>query len=128
MKIVSVLLFLTVLVNADYVHWLGNYDKALKKAKKEHKNLLVYLVKNSCKPCNNTITKQFMHKNYIKTINNKFVSIIVTYEGKTSYPIEMYYSTIFPTLFFVNTKTESFLSPPLYSDKIDDKSILEAIK
>jgi thioredoxin-related protein len=128
MKIVTVLLLLTVLVNADYVHWLGNYDKALEQAKKKQKNLMVFLVKNNCNRCNNIIKKQFMNQKYIKNLNEKFVSVIVTYEGKTSYPIEMYYSNTFPTLFFVNTKTESFLTNPLYGDKIDAKTIEKAIK
>ncbi len=69
-----------------------------------------------------------MNQKYIKNLNEKFVSVIVTYEGKTSYPIEMYYSNTFPTLFFVNTKTESFLTNPLYGDKIDAKTIEKAIK
>ncbi len=130
MKILSVLLLLllSVLVNADNIHWLGDYDKALEEARKSDKNLLVYLVKNNCQPCKNKIKNYFINKKYIKSINEKFVSVIVTYEGKTSYPIEMYYSTTFPTLFFVNSKTESLLAKPLYGDKIDDKTIKESIR
>jgi thioredoxin-related protein len=127
-KIVSVLLLFNILVHADHIHWLGNYDKALEQAHKEHKNLIVYVVKNNCPSCNNIIKKYFMKQKYIEHLNKKFVSVIVTYEGKASYPIELFYTTKFPTLFFVNSETESFLYEPLYGNKINEQTISYALK
>jgi len=46
-KILLTVWFFTIFINADYIHWLGNYDKALQKAQKEHKHLMVLLVKKS---------------------------------------------------------------------------------
>jgi len=51
-------------------------------------------------------------------INEKMVAVIVTYEGSKSYPVEMYYTTVFPTLFFVDSSKELFLREPLYGKEI----------
>lgn len=127
-KILFALWFITLSINADHIHWMGNYDKALQKAQKEHKPLMVLLVKKECPSCNDVIKDSFMGQGYIKHLNQKFVSVIVTYEGRESYPIEMFYSTSFPTLFFVNSQTETFLSEPLYGRSIDENRIKNILK
>ena len=107
--------------NANHISWLGDYDKALKQAQKEKKPMMVLLVKKDCNLCNEVLIKNFMNRDYINTLNEKYVAVMVTYEGKTSYPIELFYSTIFPTLFFVNSNNEHFLEPPLYGEEINFK-------
>ena len=127
-KMLFTLFFFTLSINADHVHWMGNYDKALQKAHKEHKPLMVLLVKKECSFCNDVIRETFMGREYVKHLNQKFVSVIVTYEGRESYPIEMFYSTSFPTLFFVSSQTETFLAKPLYGESIRVKSIENILK
>jgi len=122
------LFFLTLSINADHIHWMGNYDKALQKAQKEHKPLMVLLVKKECPSCNDVIKETFMGQEYVKHLNQNFVSVIVTYEGRESYPIEMFYSTNFPTLFFVSSQTETFLAKPLYDKAIDENTIKNILK
>jgi len=65
--------------------------------------MMVLLVKKDCKCCNE-----------VDALNEKYVAVIVTYEGRLTYPIELFYSTTFPTLFFVDSKDESFLREPIY--------------
>ncbi len=127
-KILFLLFFFTLSINADHIHWMGNYDKALQKAHKEHKPLMVLLVKKESPFCNDVIRDVFMEQKYVKYLNQNFISVIVTYEGRESYPIEMYYSTNFPTLFFVSSQTETFLTKPLYSKSIDWKAIEKILK
>lgn len=127
-KVLFILFYFTLSVNADHIHWLGNYDKALQKAQKEHKHLMVLLVKKECGPCNAVIQHYFMGQEYVGRLNQKFVSVIVTYEGRESYPIELFYSRSFPTLFFVDYQTESFLAEPLYNKSIDKESIDKILK
>ena len=122
------LFFFTLSMNADHIHWLGDYDKALQKAQKEHKPLMVLLVKKECPSCNDVIKDSFMEQEYVALLNQKFVSVIVTYEGRKSYPIELFYSTSFPTLFFVNSQTETFLSNPLYGKSIEVNTIENILK
>ena len=128
LKYFLLLWLLPLIASANYVHWLGDYNKALHLAHKEHKPLLVLVVKKDSTECNTVIKDQFMNKSYIESINQKMVPVIVTYEGTLSYPIEMYYTTIFPTLFFVNSQKELFLREPLYGDEINPKNLLEIIK
>jgi len=127
-KILIILSLVNFILYAQHIHWLGDYDKALKIAKNEHKVLMVFLVKRECKSCTNIIKEVFMDKPYIQTLNKKVVPVIITYEGKQSYPIEMYYSTIFPTLFFIKSSNEHFLEEPLYGQFINKKAIKDFLK
>jgi len=117
---------LTLGIYANQVHWLGNYATALQLAHKEHKPLLVLVVKHKDPLSNIIIKNHFMNHAYVDSINQKMVAVIVTYEGRSSYPIEMYYTRVFPTLFFVNTQTETFMREPLYGEQIKS-DILENI-
>jgi len=105
-------------VMASHLHWMGNYDKALQQAIAAHKPLLVLVVKKDGKS-NPILQKALMNQPYVFAMNRHFVSVIVTYEGGESYPIEMYYTTVFPTLFFVDSSREVFLTKPLYGEDIN---------
>jgi len=113
MRLLFLLLFATT-IYANHIAWLGSYDDALRLAKIESKPLMVLLVKKECKRCNDFIVDYFMNRDYISQLNEKVVSVIVTYEGSSSYPVELFYSTTFPTLFLVDSSDESFLMEPLY--------------
>jgi len=119
------LLLLPIISSANHVHWLGNYDKALQQAKKENKPLLVFVVKKDSVLSHNIIKNQFMNQPYVDTINEKFISVMVTYNGRASYPIEMYYTRVFPALFFVDTQTETFMREPMYGEQILQLSLLQ---
>ncbi|BAF71210.1 thioredoxin family protein [Sulfurovum sp. NBC37-1] len=106
------------IVSANFIHWMGDYDTAHQKALKEHKPLLVLVVKQNSALSGKIIQTAFMNKPYVDMINEKMVSVIVTYEGSKSYPVEMYYTTVFPTLFFVDSGKEIVLGEPLYGEKI----------
>ncbi len=112
---------LPLLISANFVNWLGNYDIAHQKALKEHKPLLVLVVKKNNPLSSQIIKNAFMDQDYVDEVNSKMVPVIVTYEGALSYPIEMYYTTIFPTLFFVDSERELFLREPLYGEEIKYK-------
>ena len=109
---------LPLLLSANFVHWMGDYNLAHKKALQEHKVLLVLVVKKNDALSSQIIKNSFMNKKYIDLINNTMIPVIVTYEGISTYPIEMYYTTVFPTLFFVDSQKEIFLKEPLYSKNI----------
>jgi thioredoxin-related protein len=127
MKKILFALLLATLSYANHIHWLGDYDKALEIAHKQNKPLMVLLVKNPCQSCSLIIKNHLTNKRYLDHINENFICVIVTYEGRLSYPVEMYYSTTFPTLFFVDSSTEHFLKPPLYGQNITKMSIKKAI-
>ena len=112
-----------ILTVANYVHWQGNYDKAFQQAHDEKKVLLVLVVKNKTPLCHEIIRNVFMNQEYIEKINMETVAVMVTYEGALTYPIELYYTTVFPTLFLVNAQNEIFLSEPLYERNISVEKV-----
>ena len=117
MKIFVLLFFLfCALLYSKSLSWRGNYDKALAEARDSDKILLVLLVKNGCKRCNEVLKKVFTDKPYIKSLNQKVVAVLINKEYKSSYPIEMYYTTVYPTLFFVNPQNETFIKEPIYGN------------
>ena len=118
-----ILWLLPLLVSADFVKWLGNYDLAHQKALKEHKPLLVLVVKKKDPLSSQIIKNSFMDQPYVNSINTQTVPVIVTYEGKLSYPIEMYYTTVFPTLFFVKSAKELLFKKPLYGKEIYTQNV-----
>jgi len=124
-----VLLWLLPLIaSADHVHWLGDYSRALQIAHQEQKPLLVLVVKKNDSLSSQIIKNTFMDQDYVDKVNSKMVPVIVTYEGVLSYPIEMYYTTIFPTLFFVDSERELFLREPLYGEEITQDIVSEICK
>ncbi len=114
---------LPLLLSANFVNWLGNYDVAHQKALKEYKPLLVLVVKKNDSLSSQIIKNVFMDQDYVDVINSKMIPVIVTYEGFLSYPIEMYYTTVFPALFFVDSSKETFFREPLYGVEIEVKNI-----
>lgn len=128
LKYFLLLLLLPLLAAAGSVHWLGDYNTALRSAHKQHKPLLVLLVKKNDTASATIIRDNFMNQTYIKQINQKTIPVIIVYEGRSSYPVEMYYTTIFPTLFFIDSQKELFLREPLYREEINTKVLSEIMK
>ena len=112
---------------ADHVHWLGRYDIAHQKALEAHKPLLLLVVKPNDTPSHDILKNVFMNRSYISLINEKFVPVIVTFGSKQNYPVEMYYTTTFPTLFFVDAAKEIFIHQPLYGKEIRSETVLNAL-
>jgi len=117
------LCLLPLFLHANFVNWLGDYDLAHQKALKEHKPLLVLVIKKKDPYSSHIIKSSFMDQMYVDVINQKMVPVIVTYEGLLSYPVEMYYTTVFPALFFVNSEKELLYKRPLYGKEISKKHI-----
>jgi thioredoxin-related protein len=105
-------IFILLLFNtlyANHIKWYASYDKAFAYAKEHNKKMIVYLIQNNCKRCKDIVATVFTNKPYIDKLNVDFVSVIVNFDDKVSYPLEMYYSNVFPTLFIVEPKEERFI-------------------
>jgi len=113
---------------ANFVHWQGDYEKALRVAQKENKPLIVLFVKNDCAKCKSLVANLFTDKPYVDDINKHFISVIITKDRKTNYPREMYYTNKYPTLYFMSNK-EIPIVDSLKEDikEADVKSILDLI-
>jgi len=129
MKIITILFFAVLTIYANHINWQGDYDKALQQAKKQHKTLMVLLIKNRCQKCRNTVKNIFTDKAYIDELNKKVVAVIVNIDNKHTFPIEMYWSDKYPTLFFVDSSTEIFIHKPFVGvTQKDLKDILKIIR
>ena len=128
-KILFIILVLKSFLFANNISWYASYDKALEQAHKEKKNLMILITSNKNKNSNKILSKYFLSQDYIDYINKNFISVLVTVEYKTSYPIELFYTTQFPSLFFASYKDESFLTHPIYEfkSKKDFKKVLYSI-
>ena len=99
------------------ISWHGSYDKALEIAHKEKKNMMLFISSSRDSNSNEILRKYFMNQKYIDYLNKNFINVLISVEHKTSYPIELFYTTSFPSIFFVAYKDESFLTHPIYHFK-----------
>jgi len=99
MRLLLLLLTLSLVLNASYIKWQSDYEKAHKKALKENKNLLILLVD---KPSSELIKRSFVNQAYVQEINKKFIAVYVMKNQKSSYPIELLYTLEYPALFFLD--------------------------
>ena len=129
MKKILILLFIITMIYANNVKWQGDYEQALKQAKDDNKSLMILLIKNDCQKCKDMVKDIFVDKPYIDELNKKVISVIVNIDNKHSFPIEMYWSNNYPTLFFVNSQNEIFIDKPLDSNitEQDIRNILDKI-
>ncbi len=109
---IVVFLFYCVVAHANYITWQSDYETARKQAQNNHKNILVFLIEEDSKRSNKIIQESFLNQNYIETIDENFVAVIVRARSKKSYPIELLYTTTYPALFFLSAE-ELFLCDAL---------------
>ncbi|MFT5835673.1 MAG: thioredoxin-related protein [Sulfurimonas sp.] len=112
MRLLTLVLLLISTLSANHISWQSNFDKAHQRALKENKKLMVLLIKKDCKECVQTIKISFINQPYIDKINKEYISVLITKDQKSSYPIEMLYTLEYPSLFFLDNK-ELFVCEPM---------------
>lgn len=98
---------------SDNIQWQSDFDKALFKAKEEKKEIILLVLKKECVECKKVFVEVFNDKEVQEEVNKKYIAVIVFFEHENSYPVELFYTQAFPTLFFVSSKDESYLKVPL---------------
>ena len=129
-KIILILILLLSNLFSNNIFWYSSYDKALMIGQQEKKNLMLFIASTKSYNSNEILKQYFLNQNYVEYINKNFISVLITVEHKTSYPIELFYTTTFPSIFFASYKDESFLTHPIYyfNSKEEFIDILESIK
>lgn len=112
MKLIALLLASFFILEANNIWWRSNFDEAHHQAVKNSKKLMVLLLGNNSKVNKEILIESFMNNDYIDRINEEYISVIVTKDQKTSYPIELLYTTDYPSVFFLNN-LEIYLCEPL---------------
>ena len=87
---------------------------------------MLFIASSKDTKSNNILKEYFINQDYIEYLNKNFINVLITVEHKTSYPIELFYTTRFPSIFFVSYKDESFLTHPIYEMK-DNKKFVDIL-
>ena len=103
--ITAFLLFTLLLtLSAEHVQWQGDYEQARLQAVKEGKGIMVFLIQKNCDECMEMLRTTFRDHSYIKEINRRYVSVLITKDQRGSYPIELLYTLEYPSLFLLDAK------------------------
>lgn len=113
MKIIFMLLMTAAALFSEHIRWRSDFDKALFEAKKEKKEILLLVLKKECAECKNIFAEVFNDKEVQEEVNRKYIAVVAFFEHENSYPIELFYTQAFPTLFFVSSRDESYLQKPI---------------
>jgi len=98
-------------LNASNVRWFSNFDNAHREALKQDKHMMILILSKE----KDVLINAFMNQPYIEKINKNFISVIIVKNQKSSYPIELLYTTNYPALFFLN-KEELFSCEPIIGE------------
>ena len=95
-KIFIILHFISMISYADTIRWFGRYERGREEAILKNRQILLLLLKNREEM---KILSLIQNNSSIsKCINEKYIAIVIIAETQNSYPIELYYTTIFPII------------------------------
>lgn len=112
MRLIFLLFVSIFILEANYISWRSNFDEAHHQAVKNSKKLMVFLLEKDARENKNILINTFMNKDYIDKINEEYISVIITKDQKSSYPIELLYTIDYPSVFFLDN-LEIYLCEPL---------------
>ena len=125
MKILFLALILLSQIYAKSYKDFGNqfgyefeYEKALTKAQKEKKDIMILMVSNFCPWCQK-LEKVVLSKEKINThVHKKYIPLILNKDEK-KYPAK-FETPMVPTVYFVDSKTEQIKSKVIgYNNRLD---------
>ena len=102
MRLFILLLLTLIVLEANNIWWHSNFDEAHHKAVKSSKKLMVFLIEKDSPHNKNILINTFMNKDYIDSINEEYISVIVTKDQRAAYPIELLYTIDYPSVFFLD--------------------------
>ena len=88
---------------SSHLQYETNYEEAVRKAKKQHKNIMFVLVSNYCPWCRKFEQRVLMDTKVNKTIHSKYIPLILNKE-KDEFPKE-FNSSFTPIINFLDYKT-----------------------
>ena len=104
-----------------------SYDKALEKAKKQNKPIMLILSTKTCPWCRK-LERQTLKKDFIHTIVKKEFIPLSLDRDEGMFP-DKFTSKVVPTVFFINPKNETAIASSYgYKNKRDFKEILLKVK
>ncbi len=131
-KLLALLFLCTLVFGADYKEFakeMGyetDYKTALKRAKKEEKNLMILMVTNYCPWCTKFENRTLSNGEIDALIKSKYIPLIINKEEK-NFPSYLN-APVVPTTYFVSAKEEkSFYESVGFSNKVDFLHLLKQL-
>lgn len=117
MRVFLLLVFLSLFfLRGGEGRWYGDYERARRTAIEEGKGLLVYLVEPES---GQELIRQVASAPKIRReLFHRYVPVVLLAVSQSRYPIELYYTTQFPAIFFMDPKREVPLHPPIKGLKL----------
>jgi len=81
--LLTLLILITSLFSYETDNWLHNYDKALKIAQKEHKNIYLFIGADACKFCKIFKEKTLSQESVMKRLKEDYVPIYLSRDQHT---------------------------------------------
>ncbi len=102
------------------VHYLRNYDTAVKTAKKQNKIVMLVVVADYCPWCKKFERKTLKDSAVMTKTNESFVGIVIDkYKDKGKYPQE-FSAPLIPAVFFIDPKNQKSLFETVAYMKSDE--------
>jgi thioredoxin-related protein len=119
--IILTLLLISSLWSAE-LGWSDNYEKSLKVAQKENKNLYVLITSSTCRWCRKFENTTLQDKEVLKRLSEKYVLVHID-RDIDDFPSWMKIKSV-PRHYFVTAKGEEIFTFLGYWDSLDFKSFL----
>jgi thioredoxin-related protein len=126
-KLLLFLLLVSSLFAYETDSWLHDYDEALQKAQKEHKNIYLFIGADKCKYCKMFKEQTLSQKNVISALKKEYVLLYLSRDRHSIPDGFMKYGA--PIHYFLNEKgevfhkTAGFVNPDAFLDILDDAEI-----
>ena len=114
--------------NRQLINWETNYNRALEKAAKENKAIMIDFYTDWCTICKIMETNVYLDKDIVSNINYNFVPLKINAEDNdedVKFLTNQYNINAFPTTVFINTN--AFIIKKILG-YIDTNDLLEEIK
>ena len=103
-------------LSAGEIRWFGDYEKGRLEAVKNQKSILLLIDNSRGEHIKRFTSSIYSDKRLQECIADRYIPIIVKEGGDISYPIELFYTTIYPVIFIANPNNE------IPIDSMHDKS------
>jgi len=125
----KVILFVVILVSALFssdLGWSNDYDKALKDAKAQDKDIYMLITASDCRWCRKFENTTLQDKDMIDSLKSKYILIQVDRDFDDEI-VEKYQAKRVPTHYFINSNEEVIYKFPGYWNSEDFRSFLQEV-
>ena len=105
MRFLTLLIFTTVSIFANSLHWVNSFNTALALAKKQNKPIMVYIEAKHCPWCEKMKEETLEDSDTIRVLNKEYILVKLDIDSSD---VKKYFPNTYmtPTTYFVNYKMQ----------------------